>query len=530
MPEFTLGTVDLVLVALYAVGIVALGVWLGRRHEDAEQYFLAGRSMVWPVIGISLYASNMGSTALVGLAGDAYSTGISVFNYEWMAAVVLVFFVIFLAPFYINSRVYTMPEFLERRYDARSRYYFSGLTLFGNIVIDTAGHLYAGGLVLKVIFPDLPLSATIVVLALLAGAYTVLGGLSAVMFTDVIQTGLLVVGSAVISVLAFDRVGSWEAVTAVTNPEMLSLVRPLGDPAVPWLGLVFGVPLLGFYFWCTNQFMVQRVLSAKDVDHARWGGLLAAALKVPVIFIMVLPGTMARVLYPDLQNPDMVFPTMMFDMLPTGLRGLVLTGFVAAIMSSIDSTLNSASTLVTMDFVSKWKPDLDREQLMRVGRVATGVFMVMAAVWAPQIQHFGSLFKYLQSVLAYISPPIVVVFLLGVFWRRTTARGAFASLMAGLVLAAVLFPLNAVVQPAWMPDVHFLYVAPILFVATAAVAVAVSLRDRRPPPEKVEELTWSLDFFAREGEALAGMPWWKNYRVLSGLVLAATAAVVGMWW
>ncbi|HEM46808.1 MAG TPA: sodium transporter, partial [Alphaproteobacteria bacterium] len=207
---FTLGTIDLVVVAVYAVFIVALGVWLGRQHEDAEQYFLAGRRMIWPVIGISLYASNMGSTALVGLSGDAYATGISVFNYEWMAAVVLVFFAVFLAPFYIRSRVYTMPEFLERRYDARSRYYFSGLTLFGNIVIDTAGHLYAGGLVLKLIFPEIPLGQTIAVLAVLAGIYTILGGLVAVMFTDVIQTALLLIGAIIVSIVAFDQVGSWE--------------------------------------------------------------------------------------------------------------------------------------------------------------------------------------------------------------------------------------------------------------------------------------------------------------------------------
>jgi SSS family solute:Na+ symporter len=416
---FTLGGIDLAMVAVYAVFIVAIGIYFGRKHEDAEQYFLAGRRMIWPVIGISLYASNMGSTALVGLSGDAYSTGISVFNYEWMAAVVLVFFAIFFAPFYIKTRVYTMPEFLERRFDARSRYYFSGLTLFGNIVIDTAGHLYAGGLVLMLIFPDIPLSQTILILALLAGTYTILGGLAAVMFTDVIQTGLLLIGTFIVAGVAFAKVGGWEAVTAVTPPEMLSLVRPMDDPAVPWLGLITGVPLLGFYFWCTNQFMVQRTLSAKNVNHARWGALLAAALKVPF----------ARVLYPNLANPDMVYPTMMYDMLPMGLRGLILTGLIAALMSSIDSTLNSASTLVTMDFVHKWKSGLDQKQLMRVGRVATAIFMVLAAVWAPQIQNFGSLFKYLQSVLAYISPPIVAVFLLGVFWRRANASGAFLSLL-----------------------------------------------------------------------------------------------------
>jgi SSS family solute:Na+ symporter len=485
--------------------------------------------MIWPVIGISLYASNMGSTALVGLSGDAYATGISVFNYEWMAAVVLVFFAVFLAPFYIKSRVYTMPEFLERRYDSRSRYYFSGLTLFGNIVIDTAGHLYAGGLVLKLIFPDIPLTETIIVLAVLAGIYTIAGGLVAVMYTDVIQTGLLILGTIIVSVVAFNKIGSWDAVTAVTPPEMLSLVRPLDDPAVPWLGLITGVPLLGFYFWCTNQFMVQRMLSAKDTNNARWGALLAAAMKIPVIFIMVLPGTMARVLYPNLSNPDMVYPTMMFDMLPVGLRGLILTGLIAALMSSIDSTLNSASTLVTMDFVAKFKPQLDRKQLMRVGRIATAVFMVLAALWAPQIQNFGSLFKYLQSVLAYISPPIVAVFLLGLFWKRTTATGAFTSLIVGFVVSVTLFVGN-IMEVTWLPDLHFLYVAPILLVFSLVTAIVVSLMGPAPAAEKVEPLTWTPAFFRRETEELRALPWWQNYRILSAIVLAATAVVVIMWW
>lgn len=530
MPEFTFTAVDFSVVVVYAVGIVWLGVWLGRKHEDAEEYFLAGRNMIWPVIGISLYASNMGSTALVGLAGDAYSTGISVFNYEWMAAVVLVFFAVFLAPFYIRSRVYTMPEFLERRYDERSRYYFSGLTLFGNIVIDTAGHLYAGGLVLKLVFPEIPLAETIVILAVLAGIYTILGGLTAVMYTDVIQTVLLLIGTFIITAMAFGRVGSWEAVQQATPPEMLSLVRPLDDPAVPWLGLLVGVPLLGFYFWCTNQFMVQRVLSARDTNHARWGALLAAALKVPVIFFMVLPGTMARVIYPNLPNPDMVYPTMMFDMLPMGLRGLLLTALVAALMSSIDSTLNSASTLVTMDFVHKLKPGLDRKQLMRVGRIATAIFMVLAALWAPQIQNFGSLFKYLQSILAYISPPIVAIFLLGVFWKRTTGTGAFAALLVGLAGAIVIFPLNEVWQVEWLAWLHFLYVAPILLVLSGATAVGVSLVTPVPPPEKVEEYTWSPAFFRRESRELEALPWWQNYRVQSAAVLLFAAVVVGMWW
>jgi SSS family solute:Na+ symporter len=349
------------------------------------------------------------------------------------------------------------------------------------------------------------------------------------MYTDVVQTGLLLLGAVIVAGVAFADVGSWSAVTAVTPPEMLSLVRPMDDPAVPWLGLITGVPLLGFYFWCTNQFMVQRTLSAKSVEHARWGALLAAALKIPVIFIMVLPGTFARVLYPNLSNPDMVYPTMMFDMLPIGLRGLILTGLIAALMSSIDSTLNSASTLVTMDFVSKLKPSLDQKQLMRVGRVATAVFMVLAAAWAPQIARFDSLFKYLQSVLAYISPPIVAVFILGVFSRRTTATGAFTALIVGLIVSVVLF-VARIQDAAWLPEIHFLLVAPILFVFSLVTGAVVSRFGPAPPAAQVDDLTWSPAFFRRESVELRGTPWWKNYRVQSVVLLAATLAVVILFW
>ncbi len=527
MPDFSLSPLDLTLIAIYFAFVVAVGLYLGKKHHNAEEYFLAGRKIVWPLVGISLFASNISSTTLVGLSGDAYATGISVYNYEWMASVVLVFFAIFFLPLYLRSKVYTMPEFLERRYDGRSRTYFSLLTLFGNIVIDTAGSLYAGGLVLKLIFPHIPMWQTIAALALVAGVYTIAGGLAAVIYTDAIQTGLLLLGSVIVTVVAFQRVGSWEAVTAVTPPEMLSLIRPVDDPAVPWPGLILGVSLLGFYFWGTNQFMVQRVLSARDENHGRWGALLAGFLKLPVIFIMVLPGTMARVLYPDLPQPDLVYPTMLFDLLPVGILGLVVAGLLAALMSSIDSTLNSASTLVTMDFVAKRHPEFDSAKLMRVGRIATFLFMLVAAAWAPQIERFGSLFKYLQTVLAYIAPPIVGVFVLGVFWRRANATGAFAALLVGLVFA--LFLLFAG-QFAWMPQLHFLYVAPILFGACLLTQVGVSLATPPPDSEVVRSYSWSRELFAAETAELAGIAWYRNYRVLSVLLLALTAVVVGIFW
>lgn len=528
MPSFTLSPLDLSLIGLYMVLVVAAGLYLGRKHEDADQYFLAGRSMLWPFIGVSLFASNISSTTLVGLAGSAYANGISVYNYEWMAAVVLVIFAVFFLPLYLRSRVYTMPEFLERRFDGRSRTYFSLLTLLGNIIIDTAGSLYAGGLVLRLIFPEIPMWQMVAGLALVAGIYTIAGGLAAVIYTDAIQTVLLLAGSVIVTVKAFQRVGSWEAVTAVTPPDKLSLIRPIGDPTVPWPGLLLGVSLLGFYFWCTNQFMVQRVLSAKSLDHGRWGVLLAGALKLPVIFIMVLPGTMARLLYPDLGQPDLVYPTLVFDLLPSGVLGLVVAGLIAALMSSIDSTLNSASTLVTMDFVSRLKSKYDSHQLMRVGRLATFLFMVLAAAWAPQIGKFPTLWQYLQGVLAYVAPPVVAVFVLGVFWKRANAQGAFVSLVGGALLAILLLTFR---DAAWMPQgLHFLYVAPILFCASMAIAVTVSLATSPPDPERIRPYMWSRRLFAEESAELRGTAWYRSYRVLGGLLLALTAVVVAMFW
>ncbi len=523
MPDrYQLAPIDLALIALYGVVVMAIGFYLARRHRDADDYFLAGRGMLWPFVGLSLFASNISSTTLIGLAGDAYHTGVSVFNYEWMAAVVLVFFAIFILPFVLRARVFTLPEYLERRFDGRVRLYFSGLTLFLNIVVDTAGSLFAGGLLLRLVFPELDIGLTIAVLALVAGIYTVAGGLAAVIYTDAIQTVLLLIGAVVITVVAYGKVGGWSGMMEGLDPGRLSLIRPLDDPGVPWLGLLTGVPLLGFYFWCANQFMVQRVLSSKTVEHGRYGVIFAAFLKLPVLFIMVLPGTMAIHLYPDLPRPDLVYPTLMFDLLPAGLLGIVMAGFVAALMSQIDSTLNAASTLVTMDFVRRWKPDLSSAGLMRTGRWVTALFMVLAALWAPQIERFASLFKYLQMVLSYTIPPVAAVYLIGSFWKGANARGAWHGVLVGTAAGALLFTANVILG--WT-DLHFLYVGPLLFAVSTAVLV---LSSRRGPPASpsARELVWTPAFYAAESIRLRELPAWKNYRWWSLALLACTALLV----
>nr|WP_281500698.1 sodium:solute symporter [Kordiimonas marina] len=499
---------------------------LSGRQDTAEDYFLAGRRFTWPFIGLSLYASNISGTTLVGLAGDAYATGISVYNYEWLAALVLALFAIFVMPFILRAKVYTVPEYLERRYDRRARVYFSGLTLFLTVVIDTSATLYAGGLILKMIFPDIPISLMIAVLAIFAGAYTIVGGLAAVIITDAVQAVILLIGAVVVAWSAFDHIGSWSQLMHAVPHEKLSLIRPMGDPGVPWLGLILGAPLLGFYFWCTNQFMVQRVLSAKSLEHGRWGALFAGFIKLPGLFLMVLPGTAAIILLPNLSNPDLVYPTLIFKFLPAGLLGLVLAGFLAAMMSQIDSAMNSASTLVTMDFVRIWKPEITESDMVKVGRWSTFTVLVLAILWAPQIERFGSLFKYLQTILSYAVTPTLALFLVGSFWRRANGTGGFIALMSGTALGVLMFLMIEV----WhLFSLHFLLVTPIVFGFSCLMLVVGSLMTA-PSEKDPTPYIWTVASYHEETAELKQRPMWQNYRVQALVLMAMAAAIVISFW
>jgi SSS family solute:Na+ symporter len=521
--DTALSGMDLAIIAIYAIGIVALGLITSRRSASAEDYFLASRSMRWPTIGLALLASNISSTTLIGLAGAAYAIGISVYNYEWMAAMVLAFFCVFFLPFLLRSKVYTLPEYLERRYDRRARLYFSGLTIFLNIVVDTAGTLFGGALMLKLVMPGLPLWQIVAILAASAGVYTVVGGLRAVIYTETVQAVILLGASFFIAWFAFDKAGGWDHVMSSIDPAKLSLVRPNDDPGVPWLGTLIGASLIGFYFWCTNQFMVQRILSAKDENHGRWGALFAGFLKLPVLFLMVLPGTCAILLYPNLERADLVYPTLVFDLLPHGLIGLVMAGFFAAIMSSIASTFNSAATLLTMDFIRPLRPSADDASLVRTGRIATMVFMVLAVYWAPQIERFASLWQYLQAVLAYAVGPICALFLVGLFWRGANATGAVACIAVGVFGGIGLFYFNVMADAPW--SMHFLYITPILFLACSTALVLVSVFSA-PDPRSDNTMRWTPAFFRAESLALQTVPLWQNYRVQAVALVAATAVLV----
>lgn len=561
MDSIGLSTIDLVIIVIYLIGIVWYGISKGKQ-QSSEDYFLAGRDMTWPIVGISLFAANIGSNTLIGLTADAYQTNVGVYNYEWMAAVVLVFFAIFFLPFYLRSKVYTMPEFLERRYDERTRYLFSGITIIGNVIIDTASGLYAGNLILKIIFPEVESWIIISFLALAAAAYTIPGGLSSVVHTEVIQAILLVFGSMLLTYFCFVEVGGWsgmiEGLAALapegkTPEEVLSLVRPADDPHMPWTGLLFGVPLLGFYFWANNQFMVQRVLSAKDLDHGRWGALFAGLLKLPVLFIMVIPGVIAIVLFHDLDIsflryaitdeagqtaictnledcPNMTYPVLIYQLLPTGVLGLVIAGLLAAMSSSISATLNSASTLITMDFVSKINPNMTSKGLVRAGQIATVILVILAAAWAPMIESFASLWSYLQIVLGYIAPPIVAAFLVGLFYKRANGHGAFWSFILGYGLAIIYIYFKFFLEIQALENIHFLIQVPILAIICAGINIVVSHLTAPPAAEKVDGLIWSKAIYKAETKELVGLPWYKNYRILSVLLLIATAIIVIWFW
>ncbi len=464
-----LHTADYLIVAAYLIVLVAVCAKVTRLSPDADELFLAGRSLGVGVVGLSLFASNISSTTLIGLPGAAWSSGISVANYEWMAALVLVFTAVFVTPTLIGSRITTIPELLERRFDGRMRRYLSATTLVLSVFLDTAGSLYAGALVLMLFVPGLALGPTCVALAVFAGLYTAAGGLRAVAYTDVLQALVLLLGSLVLFIVVFGEFDySWAAVTAAVPAEKLSLIRPLDDEALPWLGTLVGLPILGFYYWTMNQYVSQRLLGARDLPTAGKGALLAAVLKLLPLFLMVLPGVMAVALFDDLERPDTVFPRLIAEYAPPGLAGLMLAGLLAAIMSSVDSALNSASTLVIHDFVRPRRPDLNATTLARLGRYTTLAMMGVAALWAPAIDRFPGLFAYLQQAFAYVTPPLVAVFAMGFLWRRLGARAALRGLLTGHAVSAAWF---LATQAGWL-SVHFTIVAGILLLATLAACAA----------------------------------------------------------
>ena len=518
--------VDIAIIVGYLVLVVAIGLWAGRVERNAEDYFLAARALPWYLIGFSFFASNMSGASFVGLMGASYEHGLVVFHYEWTAALVLIIFALVMLPVFLRARLFTVPEYLEARFDRRSRWAYAGFTILTLMLIDTAGALYAGGIVVSTAFPQVSLWQTTAVLAVLAGVYTLIGGLRAVVVTDALQAVLMIVGATAILIFGLAAVGGWDALFDRLGPTQGELFRPASDDFLPWPGIL-GVVLLGFYYWTVNQYFVQRALAARSLDHGRKGALFGGLLKLPNVFLMVIPGMIGLALYPDLASPDRIFPTLAFELLPVGLRGLIVAALLAAIMSSLDSALNAAASLLTMDFVRPLKPTISSHRLLVIGRLFTAALIVIAALYAPLIERFGSLFQYFQSTLAYLVPPIVAVYLGGLLWRRFTAAGAFAAIVVGLTVGVALFLAQQVTGfwvDAGLPPIHFTYMALIMFGLSLAVMTLDSVLTPAPP-DTVATATFQRTDLAPES-ARAGQAWVADHRVQSAALGALTIILI----
>ncbi|WP_411032114.1 sodium:solute symporter [Spongiimicrobium sp. 3-5] len=512
--EEAISSIDIIIIGVYFIGVMLIGLYVARGTKTGEDLFLGGRTFGWGLIGLSLFASNISTSTIIGLSGAAYSSGIVQSVYEWMTGIPLIIAALIFIPLYLKSKITTIPEFLELRFDRRSRKFFSLVTIFTSIVVDTAGGLYAGAIVLQAFFPNLIIWQTTLVLALVAGIYTAFGGLKAVVYTDAIQAIILIVGCSILSYMMFEKLDfSWDKVVGAAPEGHLSIIRPADDDSLPWPGLIMAVPILGFWYWTTNQYIVQRILGAKDVNNARWGVILASFLKIIPLFIMVIPGTMAIGLFPGLGNADQVFPTAVMNILPVGLIGLVLAGLISAIMSSVDSTLNSASTLLVVDFIKTKNPDISDKDTVKYGRITTLVLMLVAAGWAPMIENFGGIWSYLQQMFSIIVPPIVVLFLVGVFYKRGNKDGAFWTLILGTLGGVVLFVLDQL--GFW--TLHFTYNVGIMVVISTLVFIFISRATPPPSEEKIALYTYRKELIRMGTE---NVPWYKDYRYQIVLLLA----------
>ena len=538
-----LGTLDWAVVAIYFIVVFGVAIAATRREatrETSAGYFLAGRNVGWFIIGASLFASNIGSEHLIGLAGTGAASGVAVGQFEILASLILLILGWLFVPFYLKSGVYTMPEFLERRYSPAARWYLAVISIVGYVLTKISATIAAGGIVFESLMGiNFWTGALIVVVA--TGIYTIFGGLRAVLYTDMIQMFVLIGGSVAVTLIGLSKLGGWGELQAVAGPEFFDMWKPMSDPDFPWTGILFGAPILGVWYWCTDQFIVQRVLSAASPDDARRGTIFGGFLKILPLFIFVIPGVIAYALSQkgvmDLENSDQALPTMVGVLLPVGLKGLVVAGLLAALMSSLSSVFNSCSTLITWDIYKKLHPGASEKKLVRVGQIATAGLVGLGLAWIPMMKLIsGQLYVYLQSVQAYISPPIAAVFLLGVAWKRVNSKGAIASLITGAVLGAGRLALEVNKDGLdgallTFASINFLHFAVILFAICVVVLVVVSLMT---PPETDEKLA-GLTFATAEAVHPDGYvpppsdPAWRRRDLGLSIVLVACVGLVWLY-
>ena len=493
---------DWVVLGVYFLALIVVAVWVAlQKHNNTEDYFLAGRNVGWFVIGASIFASNIGSEHVVGLAGTGFESGTPMAHYELHAWIVLLLGWLFL-PFYIRSGAFTMPEFLEKRFDSRSRWFLSLFSLIAYVLTKVSVTIYAGGIVVSELL-GIPFWYGAIGVVLFTGIYTVIGGMKAVIYTETLQAVILILGSIIITYLGLQEVGGWNELRSIViaeSPEHFNMWRPMNDPDFPWTGLLFGGTIVGIWYWCTDQYIVQRTLAANNIKIGRRGAIFGAYLKLLPIFIFLIPGIIAFAL--SVQNPevfsiekaDRAFPMLVKTLLPVGLKGLVAGGLMAALMSSLASVFNSCSTIFTIDIYKKLKPNESENKLLNIGKIATAVIVILGIIWIPIMEKIGGgvMYQYLQNVQSYIAPPVAAVFLLGILWKRVNSKAAITTLMAGLILLILRLGSEIYFQPEISSNqivdgvmfvfatINFSHMAILMFVFSILLCIGVTLSTEEP--------------------------------------------------
>ena len=573
-----ISTIDLVVILAYLVGIVGLGLWAGfqrQRGGEGSHYFLAGNTLTWPIIGLAMFAANISTVHLVSLAESAYKYGLIYGNFEWMAGFTLILLSLFFAPLYLRSRVPTLPDYLERRFNRNCRDWLAYVSIVSAVVIHIGVALYTAAWVLRGILGIDP-AATIVgidalmffiiVLGVLTGIYTMIGGLLAVVLTESAQTVLLIVGAVCITIVGFIKIGGWSALssTLATQPHpmtgipeahvtwntgnFLNMMRYEGDPSgLPWYSILLGYPVLGIWYWCCDQTIVQRVLAARDEKQARLGPLFCAFIKILPVFIFVLPGVICVALvqnnYFGGEAPKVAADTYTFmitHMLPVGLKGLITAAMLAAAMQTCSAALNSTATLFSYDIFKRWRPKTTDHQLVVIGKITTVVATILAIALSRLFGHYGTIIEGLNKLISYVAPPITAVFLFGVFWKRASGRAAYSTLSVGAILGVLTFFLDWNQHEAWLLNAlqpmeplrwflldfwvrNFMMTAFYLFVLCGTVMVIVSRISPEQSTQEANVLVWENWREPLRGKALGRAL--GNYRVLAVVVLVTFVAL-----
>ncbi|MFZ0864772.1 MAG: sodium/solute symporter [Candidatus Sulfotelmatobacter sp.] len=533
-PTLSIPALDVAIILLYMCGILTIGLLSVRRIKiTGNVFFLAGRSLSWPLVGAALFASNISTIHLVGLTASGYNEGLVWGNFEWMASYTLILLSLVFAPFYFRTRIATLPEFLERRYSPASRSFLAFMAIVAALFIHIGMSLYAGAAVFHRFF-GINVVTSIVIISTVVGIYTVLGGLRAVVITETVNTVILILGALLI--LAFSLaalpghgIHSLEQFRAAAKPEQLSMLHTHDSAGLSWYAVLLGYPILGIWYWCTDQTIVQRVLGARSSEDAQLGPLFAGFLKILPVFLLVLPGVIAYVLFHNIigSESNQTLPVLIEQLIPTGVRGVITAAVLAALMSAVAAALNSIGTLVAVDIVARLRPGTSDRAQVTIGRISSVVVMLLAMAWSTQGGRYSSIFEAINAIAADLAPPITVVFLWGVLWRRGTKQASLYTLISGFAMGAIAFILDLpaygtekIVTHRW--GIPFMMQAWWMFCICSVIYVVVTLLTPAPAPESVDGLTWDHPLAAVTQEPFKGL---RDPRLIA-TVLAVTVAVL----